>query len=103
MASCGEDDSASNTAGQAKQFPRPAFVPFGTGNRQCIGEEFAWTEAIIVLATVASRWRIRPVPGVNVRMRPLTTLRPSELPMIPGLRRRPETGEVNERTSSPWR
>jgi cytochrome P450 len=73
---------------RAKQIPRPAFVPFGAGNRQCIGEEFAWTEAIIVLATVASRWRMRPVPGVNVRMRPLTTLRPSELPMIPGLRRR---------------
>jgi len=53
---------------------------------QCIGEEVAWTEAVIVLVTVASRWRMRPVPGVTVRMRPLTTLRPSELPMIPELR-----------------
>jgi len=79
---------------RAKQVPRPAFIPFGAGNRQCIGEGFAWTEAIIVLATVAGRWRMRPVPGVNVRMLPVLTLRPSELPMIPQPRR-PEKAEAD--------
>jgi len=77
---------------RAKDIPRPAFVPFGAGNRQCIGEGFAWAEAIIVLATVARRWRMHPVPGVDVRMTPGATLRPSELPMVP--RRRHATATV---------
>lgn len=81
---------------RAKQLPRPAFVPFGAGNRQCIGEGFAWTEAIILLATIASRWRMRPVAGVDVRMLPILTLRPSELPMVPRLRRQSETAGAGE-------
>jgi len=72
---------------RAARIPRPAFIPFGAGNRQCIGEGFAWTEAIVVLATMARRWRMRAVPGVPVRMRPAATLRPSRLPMVPLLRR----------------
>jgi len=71
---------------RARNVPRPAFIPFGSGNRQCIGEGFAWTEAIVVLATIANRWRMRPVPGAEVRMVPALTLRPNELPMIARLR-----------------
>jgi len=82
---------------RAKDIPRPAYIPFGAGNRQCIGDEFALMEAIIVLATIASKWRMRPVPGVNVRMRPVLVLRPSELPMVPQMRNRSGVGEVGER------
>jgi cytochrome P450 len=67
---------------RAKEIPRPAFIPFGAGNRQCIGEGFAWTEAIIVLATIVRRWRLTPVPGREVRRVPGATLTPSQLPMI---------------------
>jgi pentalenene oxygenase len=81
---------------RAKDIPRPAYIPFGAGNRQCIGDEFALMEAIIVLATIVSKWRMRPVPGVNVRMRPVLVLRPSELPMVPQLRSRSGVGEVGE-------
>jgi cytochrome P450 len=81
---------------RAKDIPRPAFIPFGAGNRVCIGEEFAWMEAIIVVATIASKWRMRPVPGVNVGMRPVLVLRPSELPMVPRLRSRSGVGQVGE-------
>jgi cytochrome P450 len=56
--------------------PRWAFFPFGAGLRRCIGEGFAWTEAVLGLATVARQWRLRPVPGRPLRLDPLITLRP---------------------------
>jgi cytochrome P450 len=42
--------------------PRFAYFPFGGGARSCIGENFAWTEMVLVLATVASRWRLSMTP-----------------------------------------
>jgi cytochrome P450 len=56
--------------------PRHAFFPFGAGSRQCIGESFAWTEAVLALATLARRWRLHPVPGRPLRLAPVLTLRP---------------------------
>lgn len=56
--------------------PRWAFFPFGAGVRRCIGEGFAWTEAVLGLATIVRRWRLRPVPGRPLRLDPLITLRP---------------------------
>jgi cytochrome P450 len=57
--------------------PKFAYFPFGGGSRICIGEQFAWTEGIIVLATLASRWRLHLLP--NQRIAPLSriTLRQS--------------------------
>lgn len=43
--------------------PKGAFVPFGAGARQCVGNLFAQTEIVIAVATVAARWRLVPVPG----------------------------------------
>jgi cytochrome P450 len=69
---------------RAKEIPRPAFIPFGAGSRQCIGEGFAWTEAIVVLATIARHWRLRPaVRPEEIRMLPGATLTPSQMPMLP--------------------
>lgn len=56
--------------------PKFSYFPFGAGPRLCIGEGFAWTEGILVLATLAQRWRARLVPGQRVEMEPLITLRP---------------------------
>ncbi|CAM3692876.1 cytochrome P450 [Kibdelosporangium persicum] len=42
--------------------PREAFIPFGGGARKCIGDQFALTEVILGLATILSRWQVRPVP-----------------------------------------
>jgi cytochrome P450 len=56
--------------------PRFAYFPFGGGARQCIGEQFAWTEGILALATISRRWRLRLVPGHPVALHPLITLRP---------------------------
>ena len=57
--------------------PRFAYFPFGGGSRICIGEQFAWTEATLVLATLASRWAVRLVPGADPRPRGAVTLRPA--------------------------
>ena len=62
--------------------PRFAYFPFGGGPRLCIGNAFALTEAQLVLATVASRWRLELLPGHAVELEPLVTLRPrGGLPM----------------------
>lgn len=56
--------------------PKFSYFPFGGGPRQCIGEAFAWTEGVLLLATIAQRWRLRLVPGHPVLPLPLVTLRP---------------------------
>jgi len=62
--------------------PRLAFFPFGGGARMCVGESFAWMELILVLATLASRWRLVLEPGTRVEPRVRVTLRPKGgLPM----------------------
>jgi len=63
--------------------PRFAYFPFGGGARLCIGEPFAWTEAILIIATLAPRWRLRLEPGYQVELDPRVTLRPNGgLPMV---------------------
>ncbi|MGA2647100.1 MAG: cytochrome P450 [Candidatus Sulfotelmatobacter sp.] len=52
------------------------YFPFGAGSRQCIGESFAWMEGVLVLATLAQRWKLRLSPGHRVEPQPLITLRP---------------------------
>ncbi|KOV76926.1 cytochrome P450 [Nocardia sp. NRRL S-836] len=47
--------------------PRGAFIPFGGGNRQCLGNTFAHTEIVLTLATVAARWRLVPTRPARVR------------------------------------
>ena len=52
------------------------YFPFGGGIRRCIGEGFAWTEAILLLATIARKWRLTLVPEQKIGLMPLITLRP---------------------------
>ncbi len=56
--------------------PRFAYFPFGGGGRQCIGEAFAWMEGVLILATIAQKWRLEFVPGQQVGVQPKITLRP---------------------------
>jgi cytochrome P450 len=56
--------------------PKFAYFPFGAGPRQCIGEGFAWMEAILLLATLVRDWRaelLQEPPGLLPRI----TLRPN--------------------------
>ena len=56
--------------------PKFAYFPFGGGPRVCIGEQFAWMEGIILLATIVQRWKLRLVPDHPVALQPIITLRP---------------------------
>jgi cytochrome P450 len=56
--------------------PKYSFFPFGAGPRMCIGEDFAWMEGTLVLATIAQRWKFRLVPGQRIDLSPRITLRP---------------------------
>jgi cytochrome P450 len=55
---------------------RHAYMPFGGGPRQCIGNSFALMEAQIVIASIVQRFRLALVPGHPVELDPVITLRP---------------------------
>lgn len=61
---------------ETKDLPRFAYFPFGGGPRRCIGEPFAWMEGVIIIATIASKWKMRVVPHQKVEPEPLITIRP---------------------------
>jgi cytochrome P450 len=59
-----------------KRLPRCAYYPFVAGPRTCIGMHYAMMEAVLVLATVASRYRLELAPGYTLKLTPSLTLRP---------------------------
>jgi cytochrome P450 len=61
--------------------PRFCYFPFGAGARQCIGEGLAWMEGVLILATIASSWKLSLPEGS-----------PNELPMHPAISLRPKGG-----------
>jgi cytochrome P450 len=60
---------------QASSRHRFAYIPFGAGPRICIGAAFAMAEAMLLLATIAQRYRLRLKPGFPVEPQGLITLR----------------------------
>ncbi len=61
---------------ETKDLPRFAYFPFGGGTRRCIGEPFAWMEGVILIATIASKWKMRLVPHQKIVPQALITIRP---------------------------
>ncbi len=60
----------------AKHLPRCAYFPFGVGPRVCIGNSFATTELILLVAAIARKFRFKLAPGHPVTISPSLTLRP---------------------------
>ncbi|HEX8910802.1 MAG TPA: cytochrome P450 [Humisphaera sp.] len=67
---------------QVEARPRWAYFPFGGGPRNCIGEAFAWTEAVLILATLAQGWRMTDLTRGPLHLIPTITLRPRDPVMV---------------------
>jgi cytochrome P450 len=62
--------------------PRFAYLPFGAGARICVGMTFAMQEALLALAMMMRRFRVRLCEGAQVMPFARMTLRPlNGLPM----------------------
>jgi cytochrome P450 len=59
-----------------QDLPRFAYVPFGAGQRVCIGANFAQLEAMLLLTTIVQRFRLELAdPSQEVQPWPVVTLR----------------------------
>ncbi|MGW8378204.1 cytochrome P450 [Streptomyces sp. ODS28] len=66
--------------------PRDAFFPYGAGARKCVGDQFGEMETALTLASIASRWLLRPPPGYRARPSLGATLGLRKLTMTASLR-----------------
>ena len=64
--------------GRTEGLPQYAYFPFGGGPRLCIGSGFAKMEAVLLLATVAQRFRLEPISVRPPGAQPSITLRPRD-------------------------
>jgi cytochrome P450 len=72
------------TPERREERPKFCYFPFGGGARACIGERFAWTESVLLVATIAQRWRLQQASPERVGVVPRLTLQPSvPVRMIP--------------------
>ncbi|MFN4258695.1 MAG: cytochrome P450 [Gemmataceae bacterium] len=71
--------------GSTQTMPRYAYFPFGGGPRLCVGRDFAMMEMVLVLATIAQRYRFTLEPGQTVKPNPAFTLHPD--PGVPAVLR----------------
>ncbi|MFG1607888.1 cytochrome P450 [Actinoplanes sp. NPDC049265] len=59
-----------------------AFMPFGEGVHRCIGEQFAWAEAMTSIAFIAAHRDLRPVNSDAVRPTGTVMLEPHGLSVV---------------------
>lgn len=62
--------------------PAHAYKPFGVGARACIGRQFALHEAVLALARILVNFDIAPIPGYELKVEELLTIRPENLRLV---------------------
>jgi len=65
-------------AERVKERPRFAYFPFGGGPRHCIGKHLAMLEAQLIVATVASEYRLEYVGETPLDLLPSLTVHPQQ-------------------------
>jgi cytochrome P450 len=68
-------------------WPAYAYIPFGAGDRRCIGERFAWMEGVFFLACLLRRWEFKS-SGNQPEALPQLTLHPKGAVMLEVLERK---------------
>jgi cytochrome P450 len=74
---------------QQRNNPPLAYFPFGHGPHKCIGDGFAMVEGVLLMATLARRWRAKLRTKRAIKMLPMITLRPDHMPMVLEARDKP--------------
>jgi cytochrome P450 len=69
--------------GQARSRPPHAYKPFGTGQRSCIGRQFALHEAVLALGLVLHRYDLSATNGYQLRIAESLTLKPQGFELLP--------------------
>ena len=68
---------------RGKARPGHAYRPFGTGERACIGRQFAIHEAVLVLGTILQHFDIAGDPHYKLKVAERLTLMPEGFTLIP--------------------
>jgi cytochrome P450 len=71
-----------------KKRPAQAYKPFGTGERACIGRQFALHEAVLALGMVLQRYDFEVDPSYELKIVESLTLKPSGFTVRPRVRDR---------------
>lgn len=64
--------------GRAEAIPANAFKPFGTGQRACIGRQFAMHEATLVLGMLMHRFDLEDVTSYTLKIKQTLTIKPDD-------------------------
>ncbi len=68
--------------------PAQAYKPFGTGERACIGRQFALHEAVLALGVMLQRYDFEADPAYELKIVESLTLKPSGFTLRPRIRER---------------